>query len=69
MRLDRLRTAGVTKPIISITGISTFDLARDAVQQGANGVILGSMTLVKAQQGQQSLQAYFDRLRKVLDRG
>lgn len=68
-RLARLRAAGVRQPIVPGIGISTFDQARDAVQQGANGVVLGSKTILKAQEGRQALQDYLGQMREVLDHG
>lgn len=68
-RLAHLRAEGVTQPIVPGVGISSFDQARDAVQNGANGVVLGSMALVKAQQSRQALQDYLGRMREVLDFG
>ncbi len=68
-RLSHLRAEGVIQPIVPGVGISSFDQARDAVQKGANGVVLGSMVLVKAQQSSQALEDYLGRMREVLDCG
>lgn len=69
IRLARLRAAGVTAPILNGIGISTPDQARQALDAGANGVVIGSKTVQKAVEGQAALEDYLNEMRAVLNGG
>ncbi len=68
-RLARLRAAGVRVPIVAGIGISAADQARDALDQGADGVVTGSMTLARAVEGQSALEDYLQMMREVVRGG
>ena len=68
-RIARLRAGGVGVPILAGIGISAPDQVRDALNQGADGIVTGSMVIAMAQQGAGALRGYLTELRDVLDHG
>lgn len=68
-RIDRLRGEGVTCPVLSGIGISTADQAKDALAQGADGVVTGSMTIARALESADALGDYLSLMREALDHG
>ena len=66
-RLERLRIAGVSCPILTGIGISTAGQIRHAIDAGADGVVIGSMTIQKGLLGQVALEDYLCDMREVLD--
>lgn len=68
-RIKTLRGEGITCPILSGIGISTADQAKDALAQGADGVVTGSMTIAKALESKNALGDYLSRMREALDHG
>lgn len=65
--LSRLRTAGVTVPLALGFGITDWRSARNAVQCGADAVVVGTATLVAAMDSKQALKRLLTDLRSVLD--
>lgn len=68
-RLARLRAAGVRRPVVVGIGISTPDQMRHALDAGADGIVVGSMAVMKALEGTAALAAFLGRTREVLDGG
>ena len=68
-RLARLRAGGATAPIFAGIGISTPDQVRQALDAGANGVVIGSKTVQKAMEGQAALEDYLNEMRAVVNGG
>lgn len=66
-RVARLRQAGVEAPIFAGIGISSVDQVRHAMLSGADGIVVGSQTVLKALDGQAALEDYLCRLREVLN--
>jgi tryptophan synthase alpha chain len=68
-RLAKLREVGVVRPILTGIGISTPDQVRHAMDNGADGIVVGSMTLQKAVESHAALEDYLCELREVLNGG
>ena len=68
-RLHRLRDAGVSVPIVAGIGISSLDQVRDAMDQGVDGVVIGSRTVQMAERGSAALEDYLCGVREALDHG
>lgn len=66
-RLWRLRQAGIFQPVMVGIGISTLDQIRHAMDNGADGIIVGSMAVLKAIEGEAALLDYLCSVREVLD--
>lgn len=66
-RLARLRSAGVTAPIVTGIGVSTTDQVRHAIEAGADGVVTGSEVIRLAETGTDALAAYLGQMREVLN--
>ncbi len=66
-RLQKMRRAGVTRPILVGIGISQPDQIRHALDIGADGVVVGSMVLQKGLQSHAALEDYLCQIREVLD--
>lgn len=66
-RISRLRAAGVTAPILLGFGISTAEQAKAAVKLGADGVVIGSMCLRKAREGESAIRAFVRDVRAAID--
>ncbi len=66
-RIETLRQAGVTAPILPGFGISRGEHARTLRKLGADGVIVGSETLRAALAGPTHLRKLFGELRSGLD--
>jgi tryptophan synthase alpha chain len=66
-RISTLRSAGVQTPILLGFGISNGDQARQAIDLGADGIVVGSEVLRAALDGRQRLQALLRDLRRGLD--
>lgn len=65
--IDRLRRAGVARPILLGFGIGTPAQAREAMALGADGVVIGSMCVRKAVEGRAALRAFLADVRSALD--
>lgn len=68
-RLRRLRQGGVARPIVAGIGISTPDQMRHALDAGADGIVVGSMAVLKAMEGPAALEDYLMQTRAVVDGG
>lgn len=68
-RLRRLRQGGVARPIVAGIGVSTPDQMRHALDAGADGIVVGSMTVLKALEGPAALEEYLMQTRAVVDGG
>lgn len=66
-RIDNLRQAGVTAPILLGIGISTPAQAADAVAFGADGVVVGSACIDAAMRGRDALAGFVRELRAAVD--
>lgn len=66
-RLEKMRRAGVNRPILVGIGISQHDQIRHAVDTGADGVVVGSMAIEKGLQSHAALEDYLCGIREVLD--
>ena len=68
-RLDKMRRAGVKRPILVGIGISQPGHVRHAIDTGADGVVIGSMAIQKGLQIHAALEDYLCQAREVLDGG
>ena len=68
-RLRRLRQGGVARPIVAGIGISAPDQMRHALDAGADGIVVGSMTVMRALEGAAALEDYLMQTRAVVDGG
>lgn len=66
-RIERLRRAGVTRPILLGVGISNAKHARLAIECGADGVVIGSACLAKMQEGAAALRRFLQEVRESLN--
>jgi tryptophan synthase alpha chain len=66
-QLGRLREAGVTAPLAVGFGIASPDQAREAVELGANGVVVGSALVEAALAGEDAVRRLLGSLREALD--
>ncbi len=66
-RIVQLREEGVMIPILLGFGISTPAHARQAMQCGANGVIVGSACTIRARAGERELARFVIKLRAAID--
>ena len=66
-RVAGLRAAGVSKPILLGIGISTADQCRQAIDSGADGVVIGSKVVATSLQSASCLGAYLAGVRRALD--
>lgn len=66
-KISRLRAAGVTAPILLGFGISTAEQAKSAISLGADGVVIGSMCLRKAREGESAIRAFVRDVRAAID--
>lgn len=62
-----LRAAGVTRPILAGFGIGTPAQAREAVDGGADGVVIGSMCMRQALLGPAAIRDFLSDVRAALD--
>ncbi len=68
-RLSRLRNAGIDVPIVVGIGLSGPDQVRDAMDQGADGVVIGSKTVQAAELSNAAVEDYLSAMREALDHG
>lgn len=66
-RVAKLRAAGVSKPILLGIGIGTADQCRQAIDSGADGVVIGSKVVATSLQSVSRLEAYLASIRRALD--
>lgn len=66
-KIRRLRAAGVAAPILLGFGISTAEQAKSAIKLGADGVVIGSMCLRKAREGESALRSFVRDVRAAID--
>ncbi|MBS0420202.1 MAG: tryptophan synthase subunit alpha [Proteobacteria bacterium] len=66
-RIQRLRDAGVQQRILLGFGISTPGQARAAIELGADGVIIGSVCVRKAIEGERAIRAFVRDVRAAID--
>lgn len=66
-RVAKLRAAGVSKPILLGIGIGTADQCRQAIDSGADGVVIGSKVVATSLQSASCLEAYLASIRRALD--
>ncbi|MEH3047643.1 tryptophan synthase subunit alpha [Sphingomonas adhaesiva] len=62
-----LRDAGVARPILAGFGIGTPEQARAAVDQGADGVVIGSMCMRRALEGPDAIGSFLRDVREAMD--
>lgn len=65
--IDALRTLGLTAPVAMGIGIGNVQQARAAVAMGADGVIVGSLTVEKLLDGRDELARLLRSMRGALD--
>ncbi len=68
-RVGALREAGVSGPILLGFGVSTAEHVRQALQAGANGVVVGSAALEAALRSEADVRRLICSLREALDAG
>ena len=68
-KVAKLRSRGVTVPILLGVGISNAEQARQAIDCGADGVVIGSACLAKTLQGEVALTCFLREVREALDGG
>lgn len=68
-RLDRLRACGVNRPVLVGIGVSRVDQVKQAMDSGADGVVIGSQTVLLAQKDNDELENYLCKIREVLNGG
>ncbi|MCF7981037.1 MAG: tryptophan synthase subunit alpha [Pseudomonadales bacterium] len=66
-KIERLRDSGVIVPILLGVGISNAKQAQQAIECGADGVIIGSACLAKMQQGESELRRFLSGIRSALN--
>lgn len=66
-KVRRLKTAGIRVPVLLGIGISTPQLAAQAVALGADGVIIGSRCLAEALRGSDALRRFVMSVREAID--
>ena len=66
-KIERIRSFGLTQPILLGFGIGTAEQSAQAVDMGADGVVIGSMCVRKALEGPGALRAFLSSVRKRLD--
>lgn len=66
-RLQQLRQHGIAAPILLGVGISTSDQCRHALDCGADGIVVGSKTVMMAEKGRAALTDYLGEIRRVMD--
>jgi tryptophan synthase alpha chain len=66
-KIGRVRAAGLTQPILLGFGIGTAEQSAEAIDMGADGVVIGSMCVRKALEGPDSLHDFLTSVRKRLD--
>ena len=67
MKIERLRANGVVAPILLGVGISNAEQARQAIECGADGVIIGSACLAKMLEGEAQLRDFLAAIRSALN--
>lgn len=65
--IDALRTLGLTAPVALGIGIGSAEQARAAVEMGADGVIIGSLTVETMLKGRAELAALLRSMREAID--
>jgi len=66
-RLKKLRSEGVTIPVLTGIGISTKEQVSHAMDAGADGVVIGSKAVEKGLESFAALEDYLCMIREVLD--
>ena len=66
-KIARLRAAGVKAPLLLGFGISTAEQAKSAIELGADGVVIGSMCLRKAREGESAIRTFVRAVRAAID--
>ncbi len=66
-RIRRIKAAGIRVPVLLGIGISTPELAAQAVALGADGVIIGSRCLTEAMRGSDALRRFIVAVREAID--
>lgn len=66
-RIRRIKAAGIRVPVLLGIGISTPELAAQAVALGADGVIIGSRCLAEAMRGSDALRRFIVEVREAID--
>lgn len=66
-RVRRLKAAGIRVPVLLGIGISTPELAAQAVALGADGIIIGSRCLTEATKGSDALRSFVVAVREAID--
>lgn len=65
--IARLRTAKMNSPILAGFGIGTAQQAREAIDLGADGVVIGSMCVRKVLEGPDAIRSFLQEVRSSLD--
>lgn len=61
------RQAGITRPILAGFGIGTPAQARQAIDAGADGVVIGSMCVRSVRKGRDAIRSFLRDVRSALD--
>lgn len=65
--IHRLKSCGISVPILLGIGISTPELAAQAIKLGADGVVVGSRCVTEALRGSEALRAFVGAVREAID--
>lgn len=66
-RVKTLRKAGITVPILAGIGISSIEQVTHAMQNGVDGIVVGSRAVQKAIEGKAALEDYLCAIREALN--
>ena len=66
-RVQQLREQGISVPVLLGIGISTATQVKEAMDCGADGVVIGSACMAKALEGAASLGNFLREVRRALD--
>jgi tryptophan synthase alpha subunit len=66
-RVRRIKATGIRVPVLLGIGISTPQLAAQAVALGADGVIIGSRCLAEAVRGSDALRRFVVAVREAIN--
>ena len=66
-KIKMLKVAGVNVPILLGVGISTAEQAATALDMGADGVVIGSASILYSTMGEEAIRKFITEVRGVMD--
>jgi tryptophan synthase alpha chain len=66
-KIAQVKASGIAQPILLGFGISSAEQVREAMAMGADGVVIGSMCVRAALEGEQALANFLNSVRVALD--